>query len=148
MDIRDAVEEDLDLLKEGLLEVRRIERRPAGDIPVTDADIESFRKGIGNRTVRIISNEEGRTSGFIYYRTDFAVPYVHGQFLWIDIIYIRERERGKGLGTALYRDAISYARSNGLDRIVIDIFQSNIRSRKFHDGMDFDPFYTIFVKKL
>ena len=148
MRIRYAEPNDLDLLKEGLFDVRMIEKRPEKDIPVNNDDIESFRQGIGNRTIKIVENDEGLPVGFVYYRTDFPVPYVSGDFLWIDIIYVREAERGKGYGTALYKEAVEYARSSGLDRIVIDIFDVNERSKVFHSKMDFDPFYTIYIKKV
>jgi len=139
---------DLEFLKEGLLNVRLIEKRPERDIPVSEDDIESFVKGIRDRTIMIAENEEGSPAGFVYYRTDFPIPYVSGRFLWIDIIYVREAERGKGYGTSLYEHAVEYARSSGLDRIVIDIFDVNENSKEFHSKMDFVPFYTIYTKEL
>jgi GNAT superfamily N-acetyltransferase len=148
MKMRDATEDDLDLLKEGLLNVRMIEKRPEGDIPVTDHDIASFRKGIRDGTIRVIDDAEGRGAAFVYFRTDFPIPYVTGSFLWIDIIYVREQHRGKGYGTALYNEMIETARNMGLDRIVIDIFEANKRSKIFHSGLDFSPFYTIYIREV
>ncbi|MGA1792337.1 MAG: N-acetyltransferase family protein [Thermoplasmatota archaeon] len=148
MNIRYAEMSDLEFLKEGLLNVRLIEERPERDIPVNNDDIESFRQGIGNRTIKVAENDDGLPVGFVYYRTDFPVPYVSGDFLWIDIIYVMEAERGKGYGTALYKEAVEYARSSGLDRIVIDIFDVNERSKVFHSKMDFTPFYAIYIRHL
>ncbi|MGA1820078.1 MAG: N-acetyltransferase family protein [Thermoplasmatota archaeon] len=148
MNIRYADINDLEFLKEGLLNVRLIERRPKGDVPVNEGDIKSFRQGIENGTIVIAENDEGSPAGFVYFRTDFPIPYVSGEYLWIDIIYVKEAERGKGYGSALYREAMEYARSSGLDRIVIDIFDVNERSKAFHSRMDFNPFYTIYIKDI
>ncbi|MGA1848200.1 MAG: N-acetyltransferase family protein [Thermoplasmatota archaeon] len=146
MEMRDATEGDLELLTEGLLNVRMIEKRPIKDIPVTGPDVDSFRKGIEERTIRVIDDEKGRGAAFVYYRTDMPIPYVHGSFLWIDIIYVREEHRGKGYGTALYEEMVDTAGKMGLDRIVIDIFNANERSKVFHSDLDFIPFYTIYIK--
>ncbi len=146
MEIRDATEDDLELLAEGLLKVRMIERRPVQDIPVTGEDVDSFRKGIREGTIRVIDDEEGKGAAFVYYRTDQPIPYVQGSFLWIDIIYVRKEHRGKGYGTVLYQEMMETARKVGLDRIVIDIFEANERSKVFHSNLDFRPFFTIYIK--
>ena len=148
MKIRDAKSSDIEFLKQGLLEVRMIEKRPEKDIPVTEDDVNSFRKGIQNRTIRIVDDEYGAPAAFLYWRTDFKIPYVHGDYLWIDILYVRDDKRGTGMGTALYDDAIKVATRKGLDRIVIDIFDPNERSKKFHSDLDFKPFYTIYTKQV
>jgi len=146
--IRDATEDDLELLVEGLLDVRMIEKRPEKDIPVTGEDVESFRKGIREGAIRVMEDGNGGSVAFIYYRTDMRIPYVSGEYLWIDIIYVREDERGKGYGSALYEEAIEYAKRSGIDRIVIDIFDVNQRSKEFHSKMEFAPSYTIYIKEL
>ena len=148
MKIRDATPSDIEFLKNGLLEVRMIEKRPEKDIPVTEDDINSFMKEIQDKTIRVIDDRYGSPAAFLYWRTDFKVPYVHGEYLWIDILYVREDMRGKGMGTALYDDAVKVADQKGLDRIVIDIFHPNERSKKFHSHMDFKPFYTIYTKQV
>lgn len=148
MKIRDATEDDLELLVEGLLDVRMIEKRPEKDIPVTGEDVESFRKGIREGAIRVMEDGNGGSVAFIYYRTDMRIPYVSGEYLWIDIIYVREDERGKGYGSALYEEAIEYAKRSGIDRIVIDIFDVNQRSKEFHSKMEFAPSYTIYIKEL
>lgn len=148
MKIRNAEMSDINLMKEGLLDVRLIEKRPQRDIPISDKDVGSFKQGIRNKMIKIAENDNGEPVGFIFYRTDLKVPYVSGNYLWIDLIYVKEEERGKGIGTALYRDAEEYARRMGLDRIVIDIFEPNMRSKEFHAGLDFEPFYTIHIKKI
>jgi len=148
MKIRDAKSSDIEFLKQGLRNVRMIEKRPEKDIPVTEDDVNSFKQGIQERTIRVIDDELGIPAAFLYWRTDFRIPYVHGKYLWIDILYVREDKRVTGLGTALYDDAIKVAHQLGLDRIVIDIFDPNERSKKFHSDLDFKPFYTIYTKKV
>ena len=148
MIIRYAKEDDLEFLEKGLLDVRNIEKRPMNDLPVTKEDSESFMKGIRNREVRIIDDENGRPAAFMYHRTDHPIPYVSGKFLWIDLLYVRKDLRGKGMGSALYNDALRIANEKGVDRIVIDIFDPNDRSKIFHSKLDFKPFYTIYIKEI
>jgi predicted GNAT superfamily acetyltransferase len=146
MKIRYAEEQDMDLLKEGLLKVRIIEKRPDPDIPVKDDDIKSFRKGIRERTIRVIDGDDGKSVAFLYYRTDHPIMYVSGDIFWIDLIYVKEEYRGSGYGKALYEDAVSIAEKMGLSKVVIDIFDQNDRSKIFHSQIGFKPFYTIYIK--
>jgi GNAT superfamily N-acetyltransferase len=148
MNVRFASEIDIEFFKNGLLDVRTIEKRPEKDIPVSEDDVNYFREGIKNKTIKVIDDEQGSPAAFIYFRTDFRVPYVHGDYLWIDIIYVREDQRGKGCGKILYEHAVDFARENGLDRIVIDIFDPNDRSKIFHSKLDFKPFYSIYTKQV
>jgi GNAT superfamily N-acetyltransferase len=148
MKIRYAKDEDLKFLKEGLLNVRIIEKRPEADIPVNDDDIGSFVKGIKERTIRMIDGDNGEPIAFLYYRTDHPIMYVNDEIFWIDLVYVKEEYRGSGYGKALYEDAVAIAKEIGFSKMVIDIFDPNERSKLFHAGLDFKPFYTIYVKDL
>lgn len=148
MKIRNGRMEDLEFFKFGLREVRTIEKRPEADIPVTDEDVKSIVSGISNRTIRVIGDENGDPAGFIYYRTDFPIMYVSGKIFWIDLLFVREKKRGKGHGKALYQDVIRIARESGSERIVIDIFDRNHRSKIFHDNLGFKPIYAIYGKDI
>jgi len=144
MEIRAASMDDLEFFKFGLREVRTIERRPERDIPVTDDDVKSLIYGITRGEIRVVDDEDGHPAAFLYYRTDHTIMYVSGSIFWIDLLFVREDVRGKGIGKSLYEDAIMIAMDMGLDRIVIDIFESNERSKAFHDGIGFEPIYTIY----
>jgi GNAT superfamily N-acetyltransferase len=146
--IRNGGPDDLEFLKTGLMNVRRIEKRPEEDIPITEDDVKSFENGISNGNIRVIDTDGGVPAAFLYYRTDFPIHYVHGRFLWIDLLFVMEEYRGQGMGSALYEDAMEIADRKGLDRIIIDIFDANKRSIIFHERRDFKPFYTIYIKSL
>lgn len=148
MKIRSAQERDLEFMKEGLLNVRIIEKRPEIDIPVNENDIRSFEKGIKEGTIRVIDGDDGDPAAFLYYRTDHPIMYVSGEIFWIDLIYVKEEYRGSGYGKALYEDAFQIAREMGRSKIVIDIFDPNSRSKEFHSLRGFKPFYTIYIKEI
>jgi len=140
--LRDAVESDFDFLIEGLETVRTIEKRPAKDIPASDADREKYRKAIQGRLIRVIERG-GEPVAFLHFRTDFQVMLIYEPFLWIDLIYVRQDHRGHGLGQMLYEDATSIAKDKGLKRIVLDVFAVNEPSRRFHEKMGFQPLFSI-----
>ncbi|MGA1821970.1 MAG: N-acetyltransferase family protein [Thermoplasmatota archaeon] len=148
MNIRNATIRDLDFFKFGLREVRTIEKRPENDIPVTDEDVNNLISGITGGTIRVIDDDRGDPAAFVYYRTDFPIPYVSGKIFWIDIMFVREDMRGSGLGKALYRDMERIAFDLGYPRIVIDIFESNTRSKKFHDNLGFVTVSAIYSKEI
>jgi GNAT superfamily N-acetyltransferase len=144
--IRNAVMDDMEFLRSGLYQVRIIEKRPEEDIPVGDNDIRSFEKGIDEGTIRVIDGADGEPIAFLFYRTDHPIMYVTGDIFWIDLIYVKQEYRGRGLGKELYADAVRIAKELGLTKIVIDIFHPNTGSRRFHSGLGFNPFYTIYIK--
>lgn len=147
MIIREAVPEDLDFFRRSLEENRRIERRPEKDIPVTDEDERSFVKGIEEKTVRV-AEIEGSSVGFLYYRTDWDVMYINEEIFWIDLVFVEKDYRGRGIGRALYEDAIRIARELGYRKITIDVFDANGNSRNFHESIGFEPIYTIYQREL
>ncbi len=140
--LRYAIDSDFDFLIEGLEAVRTIERRPPKDIPAGDADREKYRKAINDKLIRVIE-QDGEPVAFLFFRTDFRVMLIYEPFLWIDLIYVHQDHRGKGLGQMLYEDATQIAKEKGLDRIVLDVFAVNEPSRRFHENMGFEPLFSI-----
>jgi len=61
---------------------------------------------------------------------------------------VKEEYRRKGLGESLYEDATRIARNLGFKKIVIDIFEANTNSLKFHQKLKFKQVYSIYEKKI
>ena len=74
--------------------------------------------------------------------------YIYEKVFWVDLVYVDERYRGKGIGKMLYKDAVKIARGKGFNKIVIDVFDSNKNSLEFHKKLGFEPVYTIFRKHI
>jgi GNAT superfamily N-acetyltransferase len=145
--LRYAKDSDFEFLIEALEEVRRIERRPAKDIPASETDKQRYRQAIKDRCIRIA--EDGQEPvACLHFRTDFQVMLVHEPFFWIDLVFVRESHRGRGLGRLLYEDAMRIAKEEGFEKILLDVFAVNKRSQRFHRRLGFEPLYTIYQMQL
>jgi len=145
MDIRYARDNDLEFLIAGLQDNRAIERRREDQRAASSADIAELRQAIREGTIRVLE-DEGEPVAFLYFRTDFEVLYIRGLFFWIDLVYVREDYRRRGLGRRLYEDALTIAQERGLERVVVDVFEANDGSRRFHGQLGFEPVYTIYQR--
>jgi L-amino acid N-acyltransferase YncA len=145
MKLRYAKDSDFDFLVKGLEKNRTLENRPKGQLKAKPSDKRQLRQAIKNKNVRVIE-EGGGPIAFLYFRTDFKVMYVSESFFWVDLIYVKEDHRGKGIGKLLYGDAVKLAGGKGYNKIVIDVFDANEKSRKFHTALGFKPVYTIYQK--
>lgn len=144
---RYAKSTDLDFLIEGLEKNRVLENRPKGQIRARPSDKEQFRQAIAKRNVRLVE-QNGEPVAFIYFRTDFKIMYLNERVFWVDLIYVKEDYRRCGLGQLLYKDVIHIAQKKGFKRVIIDIFESNRASGKFHRALGFQPIYTIYQKNI
>ena len=147
MKIRFAAEKDIGFLIAGLERNRVLEKRQRKDVPARNSDKEEFKKAIKNRCVRVVE-ESSEPVAFLYFRTDFKVMYLNDRFFWVDLIYVKEKYRGRGIGKLLYKDAIRIAKKKGFKTLIIDIFDFNTNSVEFHKKLGFKPIYTIYKKKI
>jgi len=147
MHFRDAVPSDLDFVIEGVEKNRVLEGRPPEAVKASPEVVEAFRREIAAGRVRVVE-DAGEPVAFLSFRLDFEVMYVKAPFLWVDLVYVREDQRGRGLGRRLYDDAAQVAARNGCDRVVADVFAANAGSIAFHEAMGFAPLYSIFVKPI
>ncbi len=145
MKIRYAKASDFDFLVEGLEENRVLENRPKKDIKARQSDKNEFRQAIRKKNIRVVE-ENRKPIAFLYFRTNFNVMYIYDKFFWVDLVFVKEVYRGKGLGKLLYKDAIKIAKNKGFKKIIIDVFDSNQKSIEFHKKLGFNPIYTIYQK--
>lgn len=145
--LRTATRGDLTFLLQGLEENRRGEGRASAEVPATPEDHAAFERGIAEATI-LIAQEGNEPLGFLFYRTDFPVLYFKGPLFWIDLVFVSQAARGKGVGKALYEEAARLAKAGGFQRIVLDVFDANEGSLAFHDKMGFHRVYGIFEKTL
>lgn len=145
MEIRDGIASDLDFVIEGLQNNRALEGRPPEAIPAGPEVVEAFARELEAGRVRVVQ-DAGEPIAFLSFKLDFEVMYVTGRFLWVDLVYVHEDHRGRGLGRLLYEDAVQVAARHGCERVVADVFAANEGSAAFHHAMGFEPLYTIFAK--
>ena len=54
--------------------------------------------------------------------------------------YVARDFRGKGLALMLFEDISRFAREQGYERIVLDVFKDNLRAKRFFEKCGFKPF--------
>ncbi len=138
---------DLPFLIAGLEENRRGEGRAPEAIAAIPEDHAAFEQGIRQGWV-LMAESQGEPLGFLFFRTDFPILYFKGPIFWIDLVFVAQQARGRGVGKALYEEASSMASQLGFDRIVLDVFDANEGSLQFHEKMGFHRVYGIFEKRL
>lgn len=147
MRIRFAKKSDFQFIIKGLESNRTIEQRPTNQISATTSDKQEIKKAIEKKQIRIVEDNRN-VIAFLYFRTDFSLLYVKKEFIWIDLIYVDEPYRGKGVGKMLYEDVIKIAREKNVKSLIIDIFSANKTSIGFHEKLGFESLYSIYTKEV
>jgi len=76
----------------------------------------------------------------IGYAASQTAHYMHGadKLLWIEYIVVKPDHRRKGIGTALLKRLLNYAKRNNIDRVYTTINPDNEASIKLHQKMGFN----------
>jgi len=147
MELRYANQSDFGFLIYGLEKNRVLENRPKKDIKARDSDKKEFREAIKKKSIRILEDNK-KPVAFLYFRTDFKLLYIYDKFFWVDLVFVKEGYRGRGLGKLMYKDAMKIAKKKGFKKIIIDVFDANKNSAEFHKKLGFEPIYSIYQKKV
>jgi L-amino acid N-acyltransferase YncA len=81
------------------------------------------------------AEEDGKLVGYVASQT---VPSMHGVDLWVEYIVVQQSFRRRGIGTALLRRLVEYAKNSGMDRIYAFINPDNEASMKLHSKAGFN----------
>jgi len=147
MKIRYANNNDFDFIIKGMEKNRILENRATKDVKAKLSDKRRIKQAIRKKNIRVLE-KNGKPIAFLYFIINFKVMYIYDKFFWVDLIYVKESHRSKGLGKLLYKDAVKIAKKKGIKKIVIDVFNVNKNSLDFHKKIGFHPLYTIFHKKI
>ena len=128
--IREARKEDMPAVLELIKELAAFENEP--DAVITT--VETLEKeGFGEHPLFkvFVAEIEGRIEGMalVYYR--FSTW--KGRTLHLEDLIVREEKRGTGLGNALYKKVIQYARSQGLKRVEWVVLDWNQHAIDFYE---------------
>ena len=143
--IRYGKKEDLDFVLEGLKEIKLHEgdENPG----ITEKDKEDCLKAITEKRVLVV--EDHKNIGYIEYKEDFKIPFVNEKFLWIHLIYVREKHRGKEIAKVLYDEILKIAKEKDYNKIYCDVYAVNSSSLNFFEKkMGFKPLYTFLYKEV
>lgn len=129
-EIRKAGKEDIPSILELIKELAEFEKEPEA-VEVDAQQLE--REGFGEHPLFtcFVAEVAGRIEGMalIYFR--FSTW--KGRTVHLEDLIVREKMRGTGLGSALYRKVISYAREQGVKRTEWVVLDWNENAIKFYE---------------
>ena len=148
--IRNAELDDLGFILAGVVETANIERASIED---KRAERKRIRKAMAEKRIRI-ADANSRPVGFIWFVRSHKSPYgvdyegFGENYYWVEWVFVKNGHRGRGIGTALYKDLFAIAKRHGVKKVLGDIFRVNKRSAKFHQKLGFMPMLTIYYRPL
>ncbi len=137
MKVREAVKEDMPQVLELIKELAIFEKEPDA-VEISVADLE--REGFGENplfTCFVATSaspsdpypENILGAALIYYR--FSTW--KGRTLHLEDLIVKESERGKGIGEALYKRVMQFAYDRGLKRVAWDVLDWNTGAIRFYE---------------
>jgi len=141
IEIREAVIEDLHILKIFEQEIIQYERPFASNIkkiPVTYYDLKEliFRKDA--QVLVAVIEEEIVGSG--YAQIQNSKPYFEPeQYVYLGFMFVSPQHRGKGINGKITEKLIEWAKSRNLSEIQLDVYAANESAIKAYKKLGFKP---------
>jgi GNAT superfamily N-acetyltransferase len=129
--LRPATSFDVDVLYELICELALFEKKKLSDLPLSKENL--LRYGFSEPPrfyVELAENKNGPV-GYALYSYGFSA-HQGKPFLYIDDLYIRDRERGKGFGTALLTKLAGYAKEQNCCFMQWHTFSWNEKALAFY----------------
>lgn len=133
--------EDIDAAAEMMRELHEIHVKSRPDL-YSDADIDVFHTEIARQVdsdegSALIACAEGIPEAFclISLHTTENPLLKKRKIAIIEAIYVRESERRRGMGEALYNSAVSYAKAHKADAMQLSVSAFNGSARSFYDAV-------------
>ena len=86
-----------------------------------------------------VAETEGRIVGFAHTRHPDPGPDLGGNAAEIGAIYLEAEWAGKGVGRALFSQAVEDLRMRGYEMCFLWVLESNARARRFYERAGFAP---------
>jgi GNAT superfamily N-acetyltransferase len=156
MKIRQAAPSDSSLLSSLSIDVQSLHaehhpeffKMPKSD----DFAVSFFSMVLADISARVfIAEENDQALGYIVCKSMERAenPFTFAmRYLFIDQISVRPQARGRGVGTALMKQAEALAGELGVRKIQLDSWDFNINAHVFFEGMGFAKFNHRFWKDL
>ena len=130
MKVREALKSDMPQVLELIIELAIFEKEPdAVEISVEDLEREGF--GENPLFTCFVAELDGEIVGaaLVYYR--FSTW--KGRTLHLEDLIVKEAQRGKGIGEALYKQVMQFAYDRGLKRVAWDVLDWNTGAIRFYE---------------
>lgn len=130
MQIRQAIKEDMPQVLELIKELAVFENEPdAVEITVETLEKEGFGEKPLFTCFVAQKNDEIIGAALVYFR--FSTW--KGRMLHLEDLIVKESERGKGIGEALYNKVMQHAYDRGLKRVAWDVLDWNQGAIRFYE---------------
>jgi len=141
LEIREAVPEDLPILKEFEQGVIQYERPFAANLkkdPITYYDLEDLILRKDALVLVAILENEIIASGYALILN--SKPYFEpDQYAYLGFMYVAPEHRGKGVNGKITEKLIDWALSRNLSEIQLDVYAANESAIKAYQKMGFKP---------
>ena len=131
--IRIAVPADESRIRELFLEMLRTIYRKEDVEGYQDGDLDRFWTGNGDR---IYVAEDKDVIGFL----SVEVHHDPVTYLYLDDFSVTEKYRSQGIGSALIREAESYARESGIPAVLLHVEKTNHSAMRFYERYGYEIF--------
>jgi RimJ/RimL family protein N-acetyltransferase len=134
--IRHIAQDDIESLHSCLDSVAR-ERKYLGFTQA--APLEELRKSLAEDmergVIRLIALDESKVVGWCHIRPDRWEGFTHAGWLGMGVL---KEYRGEGIGSALLHQALLEARIQGLERVELSVFDSNLTAIHLYEKFKFE----------
>jgi GNAT superfamily N-acetyltransferase len=135
--IRDATVDDVGLILGFIRELAEFEREPDA-VTATEDDLRRFGFGPERKFRCVIAEWDGAPVGFALFFNNFST-WNGKPGLYLEDLYVRPSERGKGIGKALLKHLARIAVSEGNPRYVWQVLDWNENAIRFYEGLGARP---------
>jgi ribosomal protein S18 acetylase RimI-like enzyme len=146
MDISKATLSDLSELAVMNMEVHRLHVAAHPDFfkdLSLDSIEECFRQFLRDDECKVfVGRHEGKTVGYMVLQLKHQPenPFQKAaKWLYIDHIGVKQKHRGSGFGKKFLEFAAAFARSENVDRLILDVWDFNEEARAFFASQGFRP---------
>ncbi len=136
--VRPAGERDLPRVGELLLQVNEVHHKIRPDLFKTNSrkySDEELRAVFADPDAPVfVCETDGRVLGYAFciLQTRRGNNLVDGKTLYLDDLCVDEAARGRGIGTALYRYVLDYAKRIGCHNVTLNVWEGNDAALAFY----------------
>lgn len=113
-----------------------------GTTKYTEAELEEILAD-DERPIFVAVDEEGRVAGHAFCVLQERVGHNLQpglRTLYIDDVCVDESCRGAGVGRALYRHVVAFAREGGFHNVTLDVWSCNPGAVRFYESLGMKPY--------
>jgi len=74
----------------------------------------------------------GVTTAYLLPRLELA-----GLYSILEDVFVKERERAKGIGTLIFQEVLSFLRKENVHHVTLGVARDNLMAQRFYEGLGF-----------